>query len=35
MEGNLPILAANSKLGFVTITRAVPLTLDFEASDHS
>jgi GNAT superfamily N-acetyltransferase len=30
MEGNLPILAANSRLGFVPITRAVHLTLDFE-----
>lgn len=29
MESNLPILAANRKLGFVTVTRAVALTFDF------
>lgn len=35
MEGNVPILAANSKLGFVTLTRAVPLTFDFEPQSVS
>jgi len=35
MEGNVAILAANSKLGFVTTTRAVPLTFDFEPQADS
>jgi GNAT superfamily N-acetyltransferase len=35
MEGNVTILAANSKLGFVTTTRAVPLTFDFEPQADS